>query len=108
MEQLKKLWQRIVVVLGAAPTWLLAASTTVTIFSEEIVAVLPDELDFQVAKYATIIVGALTAAITLIRRLTPVLPNERGLLPGPPPEGYSIGVERIEEVEAAEGKHVEG
>lgn len=81
MEGLKNVWRRIVVILKAAPTWLVAASTFIAIFSEEIVAVLPDSLDATVAEWTTIAVGWLGAAIVIIRRVTPVLPDERGILP---------------------------
>jgi hypothetical protein len=69
-----KLWRRARVVLTAAPSYLVAASTAVTIVMEEVDAP-------GVAKYGAIAVGALGAAIAIIRRVTPVLPDDRGLLP---------------------------
>lgn len=103
MEKLKEFGQRVVVVLKAAPTYLVAISTAITIFSEEIAALLPETLDLTVAKYATIAVGFIGAVIAIIRRVTPVLPQERGLLPGPPPEGYAIGAQEIEAAGGPEG-----
>lgn len=81
MEKLKNMWRRVVVVLKAAPTWMLMISTVITVASPQIVDLLPDSLNAVVTKYTTIIVGMLGSAIILIRRLTPVLPNERGILP---------------------------
>lgn len=81
MEKLRNTWRRVVVVAKAAPTWLVAASTAVTIASEELVKLLPDHWDEQVVRWATVATGALGAAVILIRRLTPVLPDERGILP---------------------------
>lgn len=103
VEKLKEFGQRVAVVLKAAPTYLVAISTAITIFSEEIVKILPDEWDLTVARWATIAVGFLGAVITIIRRVTPVLPADRGLLSGPPPEGYAIGQEAIKEETGKEG-----
>lgn len=103
MQKVKEFAQRVGVVLKAAPTYLVALSTIITIFSEEIAAVLPDEWDLTVARWTTIAVGFLGAVVTIIRRVTPVLPQDRGLLPGPPPEGYAIGQEMIEEETGREG-----
>ena len=87
---MKQTWARIVVILKAAPTWLIAASTIITIASEEIVKILPDNLDITATRYATAALGALGAAIVLIRRLTPVLPDERGILPQPAAGGAHL------------------
>lgn len=87
MEKLRNTWRRVVVVAKAAPTWLVAASTAVTIASEELVKLLPDHWDEQVVRWATVATGALGAAVILIRRLTPVLPDERGILPPPAEHG---------------------
>lgn len=72
---------RIKVVLTAAVTWLVLASTIVTILSEEIATVLPAGAATDVGAVALKVVAVLGAAVTIIRRVTPVLPDERGLLP---------------------------
>lgn len=75
---------RIKVVLTAAVTWLIVASTIITIMSEEIAAVLPDGAATTVGAVALKIVSIISAAVAIIRRVTPVLPEERGLLPKTP------------------------
>jgi len=75
---------RIKVLLTAAVTWLIVASTIVTIMSEEIAAVLPDGAATTVGAVALKIVSIIGAAVAIIRRVTPVLPEERGLLPKAP------------------------
>lgn len=73
--------ERVKVVAGAAVTWLVAASIVITIFSEEIGGLLTDDTAALVASWATTAVGWLGAAVAIIRRVTPVLPEERGILP---------------------------
>ena len=74
---------RVKVVLGNVSTWLIGASAVVAIFAEEIVAFLPDEWDGSVTQAAVVIVAVLTAAVNIIRRVTPVIDSQRGLLPVP-------------------------
>lgn len=74
---------RIKVIAGAAVTWLVAASTTVTIFSDEIVKVVPDQAQ-GIGSVSLKIVAWLGAAIAIIRRVTPVIPEDRGILPQNP------------------------
>jgi hypothetical protein len=69
------------VVLTAAPTWITAAATLVTIFSEEIGGLLPAGAAESLASAGAIVLAWLGAAINIIRRVTPVLPEERGILP---------------------------
>jgi hypothetical protein len=72
--------EQIKVVSTAAVTWITATSAALVILSEEISAVAPDGSEDLVA----IIVKAvawLGAAVAIIRRVTPVLPSERGILP---------------------------
>jgi hypothetical protein len=69
------------VVLTAAVTWLVAASAVVTIFAEEITEVLPDDWQGPFARTVVVVLAVLTAAVNIIRRVTPVLPAQRGLLP---------------------------
>jgi hypothetical protein len=83
MEAFTNFAKRVSVVLKAAPTWLLAASTAITITSEELVKLLPDTWDEQVVRWAAVATGAIAAAVAIIRRVSPVLPDERGLLPPP-------------------------
>lgn len=69
-----RFYARVLVVLKAAPTWLVALSTVVTIVASEV--------DIPaVAEWSVKVVGWLGVAVAIIRRVTPVLPAERGLLP---------------------------
>lgn len=72
--------KRIKVVLKALPTYLVAASTIVTFASEEIVDLLPVSWQSDFTQAVVVIVGALSAAITIIRRVEPVIPERVGLL----------------------------
>lgn len=74
---------RIKVVLKALPTYLVAASTAIAIFSEEIVNVLPDAISGDVAQATLVVIAWLTAAINIIRRVEPVIPERIGLLDNP-------------------------
>ena len=69
------------VIFTAAVTYLTLGVTIVTIFAEEIAAMLPVGAAEDLTQWALIAVGWLTAAITIIRRVSPVLPDERGILP---------------------------
>lgn len=78
---MRKLLARIRVILTAAPTWLVLAALTVPIVTEEVAKVLPTSWAEQVVTVGGYVVGWLGAAIAIIRRVTAVLPSERGILP---------------------------
>lgn len=63
----------------ALPTYLVALSAVVTILSQEIASVLPTGAAEDVGRIALIVVGVLGAAVNIVRRVTPVLPADRGL-----------------------------
>lgn len=72
------------VVLTAAPTYLVSLAVILTIVSEQVAELLPmvpAGTAETVARWLVTAAGSLTAAVSIIRRVTPVLPNERGLLP---------------------------
>ena len=78
--------QRLKVILNAAVTWLVAAGLIIGIILQEL-----DPFDdtvptlvFRILAAAGTTVGV---AATIIRRVTPVLPDDRGILPAPPAEG---------------------
>ena len=75
--------KRVKVILKALPTYLVAASTVVTILSEEIVDLLPHSIQGDFTQGVIVVVGALSAAIAIIRRVEPVLPERVGLLDAP-------------------------
>lgn len=83
---------RIRTILGAAVTWLVTAAAILTILIGELgsIAGVPAEV-VQLLGTALVIV---TAAITIIRRVTPVLPTARGLLP--PPAGVPETARELE------------
>ncbi len=64
--------------LGAAPTYLTAAAVVVAAISEEIGEAFPG-IDGDVTKIAGPVLAAIAAAIAIVRRVTPVVPAERGL-----------------------------
>lgn len=72
---------RVKVVLAAAVTWIVVASTVVTLASDEIAKVLPAGDAETVGAVATKIVTVLLTVVAIIRRVQPVLPAERGILP---------------------------
>lgn len=72
------------VVLTALPTYLVAAAVILTIVSEDVAQLLPmvpAGTAETVARWLVAAAGSLTAAVSIIRRVTPVLPAERGILP---------------------------
>lgn len=72
---------RLRTVLTAAPTYLAALAVIVGIVVDEVLA----EWDVPwVATVGAIALTTLAVASRIVRRVTPVLPSERGLLPPPP------------------------
>lgn len=83
---------RVRTVLTAAPTYLTALAVIISIFSEEISTLLPEGPAGQVSHWAVVAVGWLGAAVTIIRRVTPVIPDERGLIAKGKHEQGGMGV----------------
>lgn len=81
IEKLKRLRDRIVVILKAAPTYLVLASTVLTVIADELAKILPTPWAERLTALVITVTAALAAAIAIIRRVTPVLPEERGILP---------------------------
>jgi hypothetical protein len=72
------------VVLTAAPTHLVSLAVILTIVSEQVAELLPmvpAGTAETAARWLVTLAGSLTAAVSIIRRVTPVLPTERGVLP---------------------------
>lgn len=72
---------RVIVVLKAAPTYLVAASAAISAAAQPIADVLPDALQGRFASDVVRITGALAAAVLTVRRVTPVAEQLKGLLP---------------------------
>lgn len=76
--------ERAKVIGSSAVTYLTAASAVVVILAEEIAKVLPSGYSDDVGRWAIVVVAVIAAAIAIIRRVTPVIPSDRGILPVPP------------------------
>jgi hypothetical protein len=71
---------RIRALLTAAPTWITSAAAVVVILRDTIAEHFPGAADDVVA-IATPVLAVLVAAHQIVRRVSPVLKAERGLLP---------------------------
>lgn len=80
--------KRVMVVITAVNTYLVAGALIVSIITEEVAEELPSSTAEAVVKIGGKVVGWLGAAIAILRRSTPVILSQRGLLP--PPEGEPI------------------
>lgn len=76
--------KRLHVLLGSAVTWIGIAATVVSIVWAELVAseLLPDGVETDVGRWVGVVLAVLAAVVSIIRRVTPVLPDDRGLLGG--------------------------
>ena len=68
------------VVATSVVTWLQVIAAVLVIAAEEIANAVP-EISDDVTTVVVRVVAVLGAAIAIIRRVSPVLPDERGLLP---------------------------
>lgn len=82
---MSKLLARVRVFLKSAPTYLVAAGAIVTIIVDEASKVLPHGWQDNAVQIGGTVAAIIGAAVTIIRRVTPVLPEERGLLAPPKP-----------------------
>ena len=77
---MSNLTAKIKVVATAFPTYLVIAAAVVPILSEELAKVLPSGAATVVGSLSLTVVGVLAAAISIIRRVTPVIKSDRGIL----------------------------
>lgn len=71
--------ERIRTILTAVVTWLVVAGTVGAIFVDELTAVIgADHVVVNLIARAGVVIAT---AVSIIRRVTPVLPQERGVLP---------------------------
>ena len=77
---MKNFLARARVVLTAAVTWLQVAAAALVIGAEEIGKAIP-EISTDLVAWSVRVAAVLGAIVATIRRVTPVLPAERGLLP---------------------------
>ena len=80
-EKIKAFIERAVVVLSAAVTWLVLAAAVITAFAGEIAPLLPTPWSERLSAWTLSAVAIIGAAIAIIRRVTPVAAEERGILP---------------------------
>ena len=78
---LRRQLDKALVIAQSAVTIIAMASTVCTVALTQIVPHLPDPLAGQVTLWAIRVIGALTAATLVIRRVTPVVKDLRGILP---------------------------
>lgn len=72
--------ERARVIATAAVTWLVAASAIVTAVAPQIGELFPNSAE-DIAAWAARVVAVLGGAVVIIRRVTPVAADERGVLP---------------------------
>lgn len=89
---MSKLMAKVKVVLTALPTYMTAAAVIITIAANQLAELLPDKTA-GIVQWSATIVGFLTAAIAVIRKVTPVLPSQTGLLPQGPPAPPIVPIE---------------
>lgn len=100
MAGMSKILTRIKVVLSAAPTYLVLASTAITAASGEIAAQLPGYADL-ITRISAPVLSALAVAIIIVRSVTTVLPEHRNLttnvpyVPAPQPPAGEVPFEKI-------------
>ena len=71
---------RMLVLLKAAPTYLVAASTVVAAFRDQIVTLLPPSWQGPAAAATVSVLAFLASAVAIVRSVTPVMDEFRGLL----------------------------
>lgn len=76
-----KLVKRARVVISDVVTWLVVASSVVVILAEEIAKIVPADWRSVVVEIGMRALAVLGAVVMILRRVTTVLPTERGLLP---------------------------
>lgn len=84
---MSKLIARIRVLLNAAPTYLAAAGVIIAVLADEVGKLAPTGWQDNAVQILGVLAGIVAAATAIVRRVTPVLPAERGLLVPPPKAG---------------------
>jgi hypothetical protein len=102
-----KFMAKVKVVLTALPTYMTALAVIVTIVARQLADVLPDKAA-GIVQWSATIVAFLTAAVTVIRNVTPVLPIQRGVLPQGPPAPGAVPIKMDPPVDIPGGQHDNG
>lgn len=83
MDTINGILDRVQVILSAAVTYIILATTVITSALAFALPYLPENLAAQVAGVGATVVAFLTGVAQVIRRVTPVPAEERGVLPPP-------------------------
>lgn len=78
---MSKFIERVKVVLTAAPTYLVAIAGFLTAVREEAIDQLPEAWQVPAASAITQALVIIGTAVLIIRQVTPVPPEQRGVLP---------------------------
>lgn len=84
MDKINELIEKAKVVAQAAVTWLVFISVVLTFAASEIADVVPGETGEEIVTWILRVVAWIGVAVGIIRRVTPVAPDERGILPPAP------------------------
>lgn len=79
----KNFWAKVRVVLSAAVTYITIITVAATAFVSQFGDLLPDSWHW-ITDWILKAVVVLAGAVAIIRRVTPVLPADRGILPNDP------------------------
>jgi hypothetical protein len=82
---MSELLAKVRVILKAWPTWAAAFTAVLGVVAAEVIPLLPEQVGVRVAGWVAVALSVIAAATAVVRRVTPVLPAERGVLPPPPP-----------------------
>jgi hypothetical protein len=81
MDKLQELWAKAKVVSGSLITLFTGLAVTVTAFADQVASVAPEGWQDNVLSISAVVVAWLTFAVAALRHVTPVPPNEVGILP---------------------------
>jgi hypothetical protein len=91
---MSKLAARIKVILTALPTYLTTLSTILGIVIYEVGQNIDGDAGEWIVKVAGVALTIITAAIGIIRKVTPVAPNQVGILPQGPPSSPVVIIDQ--------------
>lgn len=86
---------RVRVLAGAAVTYLVALGAILAIIVDELAPFADDPAVAWVLRILGILATVVAVSVAIVRRVTPVLPSERGLLPPPAPGARPLDAGRV-------------
>lgn len=78
---------RIKVLFNAAPTYLAAAGVIIALLADEIGKLAPSGWQDNAVQILGVLAAIVASATAIVRRVTPVAPEQRGLIVPPPKAG---------------------